>query len=303
MGNTLVAATFVLFPLSMLRDLHSLRHTSVAGVCCSLFAVCFVVGQTSLHWSEQMPNRACEPVRLSRHCTSPEVLEAEAWHISIDLLTTLNVCASPLLCQYNIPKMYAEFGVKDPLVFGRVALMSLTFVGLSSGALAIAGLLRVGSEMPPGNILGTFRGDFPPEGAMSDGERVVTLFAYLASSVNITASFPLLFSPLRQSFLQLCGTTVKDLTLGQYTFVTGGLCGFITFFGLVVPNMIFVQKIKGALCGMSMAYIFPALFLLASMEVPRPKARAVGAAFLLVFGFTLLTYGISENVFRAFKRS
>jgi len=298
--NTLVAATFVLFPLSMMRDLHALRHTSVAGVCCSLFAVCFVVGQTCLHWSDKIPTRTCEPIRLFGSCTSPEVFEAEAWHISSHLLTTLNVCASPLLCHYNIPKMYAEFAAQNLFAFGRVVVTSLVFVGLSSSALGIAGLLRFGSDMPPGNILGTFRGDFPPAGVMSENERVVTLFAYCASSLNIAASFPLLFSPLRQSFLQLRGKSVRDLDLWQYTATTVGLVAFVVFFGLVVPNLILVQKIKGAICGMSMAYIFPGILLWGSAEGPRSTAHVVGVVFLLTFGSTLMMYGISENVVRAF---
>merc|ERR1740129_2686738 len=105
----------------------------------------------------------------------------------------MNVIVAMMMCHYNIPKMYGEFAGQDPQVFGRVIFLSIGFSGLCAAVLGIGGLLRFGSDMPPGNILGTFQHDFPPEGMMNNTERSITLIMYLASALNIAATFPLLF--------------------------------------------------------------------------------------------------------------
>jgi len=292
--NTLFAAMFVLFPLSMLRDLNALRYTSMAGVACKFVVVCFAVAEMGLHWRTQNPKRTCQPIRVSGNCTSPEVFAAQLWKPSINLLPAMNVIASTLMCHYNIPKMYAEFSGQDPRVFGWVVLFSIAFSGVSCGALGIAGLLRFGSEMPPGDLLGTFEHDFPPEGMMSNTERAITLLMYLVSVLSMSATFPLLFSPLRLSLLQLCGKSVRDLEVWQYTMGTLGLLAFTVFLGLSAPHLTFVQKVKGAICSMSISYIFPGMWLW--LDMPRPAARVVVVVILLIIGFSLMIYGVADVV-------
>jgi len=292
--NTTVVTTFVLFPLAMLRDLNALRHTSAAGVGCVLFGICFVVAEMGLHWSEHIPTRTCQPIQVSGACTSPEVFEAGIWQPSLKLVPAANIIASMMMCHYNIPKMYGEFYRKDPKVFGRIVLNSISFAGVSACVLGIAGLLRFGSEMPPGNILGTFEQDFPPGGTMSGTERSITLFTYLVSSVNIASSFPLLFSALRISFLQLCGKTVRELEVWQYTTVTFGLVAFCLVLGLSVPHLTFVSMIKGAICSMCVSYIFPAMWLWLDMDTPRSATLVLGVVILLSIGFSLMIYGIVD---------
>mmetsp|Transcript_118824 Transcript_118824/g.193375 ORF Transcript_118824/g.193375 Transcript_118824/m.193375 type:complete len:141 (+) Transcript_118824:2-424(+) len=122
--NSLIVAVFVLFPLTLLRDLHALRHTSVAGVACMLFGVGFVVCQAALHWDERIPGRTCGSHSVVHYdptekqswvaCTSSEVWSGGFYNPSFKMLETINMVAATFMAHYNVPKFYAELRVQNP---------------------------------------------------------------------------------------------------------------------------------------------------------------------------------------------
>lgn len=292
--NTILIAIFALFPLTLLRDLHPLRHTSKAGVLCNILGVSFMVWQACLHWDERIPGRACGELRDDDRCTSSEVWAANLFLPSAKMVSTWNMCASMMMAHYNVPKFYAEFSVRSPYVFGRAVFLAVALGLILACSLSLSGVLRFGANMPDGNVLKHFNEQFPgkPVGIMSNTERILTLFTWCIMSLNIMASFPLLFSPLRVSFLQLRGTTVEDLSPAAYVSVTAGLLTVSVVFGLIVPSLTIVTKFKGAICGMCICYIFPGLLLWKDSKESRPLRVVVAVFMILAMGSSLAVYGV-----------
>jgi amino acid permease len=294
--NTVIVAITCLFPLTLLRDLNALRHTSVLGVIFNIMGVGFIVWQAYLHWDERIPGRACGELRETNDCTSPEVLAANWFLPSVGLIPTFNMCASMMMAHYNVPKFYAEYSERNPLAFGR-AVFTAALVGAGLACImATAGVLRFGANMRDGNILRHFNDQFPGAAVpvMTDSERILTLLTWCVMSLNIMASFPLLFSPLRISIVQLCGSSIEAMSPARYLILTCGLLAFCVTFGLIVPSLTVVTKFKGAICGMGIAYIFPSILLWTDKRGARTPQVACASIVVLSLGTFLATYGLVD---------
>jgi len=276
------------------------------GVLCNILGVSFMVWQAFLHWDERIPGRACGELRKDDRCTSSEVWSANLFLPSAKMVSTFNMCASMMMAHYNVPKFYAELRVQNPYVFGRAVYVAVVLGVILAGSLSLSGVLRFGANMPDGNILNHFNDQFPgkPAGIMSKTERILTLCTWCIMSFNIMASFPLLFSPLRVSFLQLRGTTVEALSPLKYVLVTAGLLTVAVVFGLIAPTLTIVTKFKGAICGMCICYIFPGMLLWTDSQEFRPLGVFVAVIVILAIGSSLSIYGVLgaiESTIEAFS--
>merc|ERR1712032_346986 len=89
---------------------------------------------------------------------------------------------------------------------------------------------------------------------------------WLTMAANIMMSFPFLFLPMRISFLQLCRSmclpgisTVEKLEPSTHVALTLGLMVPVVVAGICIDNLTNVLKVKGAICGMSVCLMLPAV--------------------------------------------
>mmetsp|Transcript_64153 Transcript_64153/g.118180 ORF Transcript_64153/g.118180 Transcript_64153/m.118180 type:complete len:214 (+) Transcript_64153:3-644(+) len=206
--------------------------------------------------------------------------------------------AATFMAHYNVPKFYAEFYTRDPYVFGRATFCAMALGLVLAASLSLAGLLRFGLTMPDANILQHFNEQFPggQVAIMGNTERLFTLFTWCVMSLNLVTSFPLLFTPLRTSFLQLCGTSVEALSPYSYIAITASLLSFAVVFGLIVPSLTLISKFKGAICGMSIAYIIPAMLMWKDSKGSRSLPVVCAVLGVLIMGSSLMVYGLSGAI-------
>lgn len=198
-----------------------------------------------------------------------------------------------MMAHYNVPKFYSEYSQRNSISFAH-AICTASFLAASLACImATAGVLRFGANMRDGNILRHFNDQFPGAAVpvMSDNERILTLLTWCAMSLNIIASFPLLFSPLRVSIVQLCGSSIDALSVSRYVMITCGLLAFCVMFGIIVPSLTVVTKFKGAICGMCIAYIFPGVLVWADKRGKQAPTAVCASISILSLGTALATYG------------
>merc|ERR1712228_484091 len=91
-----------------------------------------------------------------------------------------------------------------------------------------------------------------------------------------------------------CGYKIEQLQHTTFVLVTAAIVAFAAFFGLVVPNLTIIIKLKGAICGMCIVYIFPATLLLMTPRIP--MVVKVYAVFLMCLGLFNLTNGVWGSI-------
>jgi amino acid permease len=297
LANTFVIVFIAFIPLCLQRDLHALRHVSMIGVACTLVGVVFLGYQTVKYWSTAIPARMCGD---RAECTSTEVLQSHLFQPSWKLMTSFNLCVGMLITHYNVPKFYQEYHTQDPKEFMKTTLASSLISTSVACCMAVLGVLRFGTQFKDGNILSQFNGQFD---IMSETDHVLTLFVWLFMAANVTANFPLLFQPMRSSVLQLCGSSVDALGTLAYTAVTLGLLGVSVFLGLVVPNLTSVMKLKGSICGISLAFTIPGILLSVSSQIAEHGAengnKGSKSHVKLALGIAITAIGLGLSAFGA----
>lgn len=193
--------------------------------------------------------------------------------------------ASAFNAQPNAPTYFEEAG-RDVgkfrlivgLGFGISILLNLVFL--------ISGFLTFGSSSA-GVILNSY--------AQTDPLAAV---ARALIGVTVVCGYPVVFAGLKPTMRGILGRfkRIKDGALLNQVITIFPLVGICTA-SVFVSNAGIVNAIRGAICGSSLNYIFPALmFLISSLPAVKNPAEKIGNAVLLVFGFLVSALGIYSSL-------
>ena len=168
----LVSAPLILWPLCLLRDLSSLRFSSIIGIVAIFYCLgLFVYESIHHHDIGEAPGTASDP--------EAEFVSME-W--SVGIFIVVNVASKANVCHYSLPPIYESLRDRSVKRMWIVMAASYSIVTVIYVVFAFCGYYLFGTDSQ-GNVLENFGGD---SGAAVSVARVGTAF-------SIFGCFPLIF--------------------------------------------------------------------------------------------------------------
>ena len=168
---TLIIGCCVLFPLCLLRNLSSLKFSSVAGVISMIFASSVIISALAEYEHDNVP--ASDIARLDG-----------------GIFTAMSLISVAFTMHYNAQRYYQELVDRSLQRIGRIIFGSFTFAFILYAFVGVFGVLEFEDDVQS-NIINNF--------LPSPLINATRIFLSLA----IIASFPLPFHGCRSNFLRL----------------------------------------------------------------------------------------------------
>lgn len=266
-----------MLPLSLLRDINSLRYASLFALVTLIFLILSIIiygfSTPGVSWSKN-------------------VVYAEA---DVGMVCALPTIFFSYCCQCNAFEIYHEMRPKTIRRMTRAATMAMSFATVMYLSAGIAGLAAFGSATD-GNILNNF----------APRDHVYMIIAFLGFAFTITFSFPVCLFPMRDAFLQVfgLGDVYTASTLARVA-VAGSLATVSLLIGLFVTSIVVVFDVVGGVCGSTLAFTFPALFALRSKVVTwdNGKVRYVITVCIFFGGIIAGALGTGVGIYTKAKPS
>ncbi len=248
----LLLSTFVLLPLSLLRDLSALAPAAVVGTAGTIYTALFTT-KRYLDGSYAAGGRF-----IASLATKPEFATSGSV-INLAMFVLISMCSSAYVAHYNAPRFYKELAPPpdgSPKLgrFNRVVGGGFTLAALLSVVIMAAGFLTFGASTQ-GFLLNNY--------ATAD---VGALIARLGIGVSIVTSYPLNFVALRDGVCALFNLSkYAPRTDFHWAITLTLLCAF-NGLALVLKDLGLIVALGGAVLGSAIVYIFPALMFIANMR-------------------------------------
>jgi len=266
-------ALFML-PLSLAKEINSLRYASLVGMAATAFLVAAIVTHTS--------NDA------------PPLHNVSIARFDTNMLMSLSTFIFAYCCQTNCFEIYAEMvnrSVKKMTITAAVSMSACTSIYIVAG---IAGSADFGSDTD-GNILKNYK---------NPTETPYIAVAFIAMSITLTMAFPICIFPTRDAVLQILGYKDAYSTPDHVRLFTAGVLAVSSVLvGLFVPGIQILFGILGGVCGSSLAFIWPALFAIRSGGWTRENVGTVDFVLtwvLLVAGIAAGLLGTATSIYAQF---
>jgi sodium-coupled neutral amino acid transporter 11 len=222
----------VIFPLSLLRDLKSLKPFSAMGLAAIWFSVVYVFYELFATAEEHQPM---------------QTLKDNWWYVKFDTFKTIALFNGSFSAHYSAPTFYAELRQKS---FARYATCALWSFGISTvlfTLFGVAGYARFGNEVL-GNILKGY-----------DPESIPVQMSWMCMNIATIFVFPIAFQRMRASWTALVNKPLGLSASSAIPWTTIGLLAASTYFGIAFTDIAVVKLIKGATLGVSIMFIMPGL--------------------------------------------
>ena len=168
----ILIATFILYPLCLLKDLSSLRFSSIIGIVAIFYCDgLFVYESIEYRNSGGVPGTAGDP--------DAEIVINE-W--SVGIFIVVNVASKALACHSVLPAVYESLRNRSPKRMWIVMIISYFVLTVVYVTFAICGYYLFGTDAQ-GNVLENFRGQ----------SGVAVSVARLGTAFSIITCFPLPF--------------------------------------------------------------------------------------------------------------
>lgn len=226
-----VITAVAIFPLSLYRNLDSLKHTSVVGLVITALSCLYVFYDVVANAEE--------------YGAVANVTE-NLWYVRPDMFKTLALFNGSFSAHYNAPTYYAELRDRSFAKFAQVTIYSFAIATLLFTAFGIAGFARFGDEVL-GNVLKSYSPDDP-----------MVQLSWFFMMVSTVFNFPHAFQRMRQSFNALRNRRANS----DFLPVTLALLGLSLYMGVAFQDIAVIKMIKGATLGVSIMFVFPALIYL-----------------------------------------
>eukprot|EP00388_Colpodella_angusta_P035818 GDKK01037106.1.p1 GENE.GDKK01037106.1~~GDKK01037106.1.p1 ORF type:complete len:351 (+),score=33.76 GDKK01037106.1:1-1053(+) len=272
---TVIYWGFFMLPLSLAKEINTLRYASFFGLASTVVLVIAVVVHATKDSETSMS----------------ELPPIEA---NVNMVLALPVIVFSYSCQTNAFEIYAELKGRSVSKMTLIASVSMALCTALYIIIAIAGAMEFGANTNA-NILSNYSN---PTGTP------YIAFAYFCMSVNLTMSFPVCLFPSRDAVLQMLGyQNVYKTPTSVRMPVAGALATTAVIAGLFVPGISILFGLLGGVCGSTLAFIWPALF---ALRTRRWTVEAVGLAevtgtwILLVTGILAGVLGTAVSIYQQF---
>uniref|UniRef100_A0A7S1Q219 Amino acid transporter transmembrane domain-containing protein n=1 Tax=Neobodo designis TaxID=312471 RepID=A0A7S1Q219_NEODS len=245
-ATTVVFWGCFMLPLSLLRDITSLRYPSLFALVTLMYLilsmVIFAGTDKSAVWSDNVKYA----------------------NFNVKMLEALPVLFFSYCCQCNSFEIYHEMRPGTVKRVGRAAMFAMLFATCCYGAAGVAGVAAFGDSTNSDILL-----------SYTPTDHIYMIIAYLGFAFTITFSFPVCLFPMRDAMLQVLKLgNVYTCTTIQRIAVAGSLAASSLLIGLFVNKIVVVFDLVGGICGSSLAFTFPAIFALKSGAVTKENSGA-----------------------------
>mmetsp|Transcript_70450 Transcript_70450/g.206096 ORF Transcript_70450/g.206096 Transcript_70450/m.206096 type:complete len:426 (-) Transcript_70450:130-1407(-) len=223
-----VITILAIFPLSLYKNLDSLKHTSVIGLVITALSCMYVF---------------YDVVANAEEYGAAENIRNNFWYVKLDMFKTLALFNGSFSAHYNAPTYYAELRDRSFANFARVTLYSFAIATVLFTAFGIAGFARFGDAVL-GNVLKSY----------SPADPMVQM-SWFFMMVSTVFNFPHAFQRMRTSFNALRGQKAN----ADFLFTTIFLLSVSLYMGVAFQDIAVIKMIKGATLGVSIMFIFPAI--------------------------------------------
>lgn len=220
-----------IFPLSLYKNLDSLKHTSVIGLVITGLSCAYIFYDVVVHAAEY---------------EAVETLREHFWYVRLDMFKTLALFNGSFSAHYNAPTYYAELKVKTFRNFTMVTLYAFAIATVLFTVFGLAGFARFGDH-----VLGNVLKSYSPEDPMVQ-------LSWMCMMVSTVFNFPHAFQRMRSSWNALWDKTPH----ADFLLTTVGLLTVSLYMGVAFQDIAVIKMIKGATLGVSIMFIFPAMIYL-----------------------------------------
>lgn len=237
-GQKLLQAAFWLvfmFPLVFPRQINSIRYVSAFGVLFILYFVFVVIIHSAMNGISANP--------------SPKVRLVNTGNTAIE---GLGVFVFSFMCQINCVEVALEMRPRNLRRFTLCACVSMTICGVLYYVTGLFGYLDFGAL--EGSILLKYNPLQQPQ----------VFVSYVGVFIKICASFGLLNNAGRSALYPLIGWDPYTVAYWKYLIGAIFLAVLDLMLGLFIPNVNMVFGFTGGVCGGSIGFILPALFIMYS---------------------------------------
>jgi amino acid permease len=275
-GLKLLQAGFWLvfmFPLVFPRQINSLRYISAFGILFILYFAFVVIIHSAMNG-------------LSAH-PRPAVRIANSGNTAIE---GLGVFIFSFMCQINCVEVALEMRPRSLRRFTICTCVSMTICGVLYYITGLFGYLDFGAIK--GSILLKYDPLKQPQ----------IFVSYVGIFIKICASFGLLNNACRSALYPLIGWDPYTVAYWKYLIGAILLAVLVLMLGLFVPNVNMVFGFTGGVCGGSVGFILPALFVMYSGGW---SLRSVGIVnycctyLILCAGVVAIVFGTGATIFSA----
>jgi len=279
MASILTITVFVLFPLSLLRNLSSLKFTSalglaVTGVACTyVFVDCLVNAEEYNAWQNLTDNW---------------------WSVNFDTFKAIALFNGSFSAHYNAPTYYAELQEKTFQTFAKASIYSFAIATMLFTSFGICGYARFGNDIM-GNILKGYSAD-----------SVMVQVCWLCMMMSTVFVFPLSFQRMRSSWTALVNKPHGIHASSAIPWTTIALLAVSVFFGVAFDDISVIKMIKGATLGVSIMFIMPGYAYLCLVHKGTPDWEAADITSsptlkpnqsIVLFSKVIIVVGVLQGTF------
>jgi len=284
-----MAISCLIFPLSLPRKIHFLRHTSLVALLCMLYVLVLVLVWAGIHNFDDLEagnkNRGDD-------ISGGKELVVVSW--SQNILFALPIVAFAFSSHIQVYKIYREMGVSDVPGMMNVIHLSVGACALLYLGVGIFGYLCF-YQVTYSNVLKNFT---------DEGNAAIAL-AKIGLTITLVASAPLFMFPMRDtlSTLVLGEEKARRFSWFRQVSLSMFLLGLAYILAVVTPEVSDVLSLAGSICSTSVMYIFPSTFYLAleknhtSLQDEPARNRAFGAKCLFVWGILMCLGGTAVSLY------
>lgn len=244
---------FPLLPLCLKNDLSALTFTSSL----SMIMMVYTVLVTCLRAVDG--TYSSEGVHYESLLEKPSFPKRHMYNLSGDSLVLMNFISMAFLSHYNGHKYYRELKGHTPRRFAQCTGVAMGITGIFYGVMMFAGYYTFGMSAQ-----GVILDNYAPEDMLANMARVGIAFSMLAS-------FPIMFSGLREAVIDLVVFVFPSLeedfsfcwsmnVLNVLLLISVATCA------MIVTNVGEVVGVVGAICGSALIYILPSILYVRSIE-------------------------------------
>ena len=255
-------AVFILFPLSMIKDMSGFRHISAISIFALVYTGIVLI---------------CElPDYMKAYRSLPDV-EIDLACFDWNVFTGASITFFSYTCTFQLLPIYRELNNPNERRLKKVVNRSIFIDFLFFSTIALAGYFSTYNKTPKIVLDRTIPGDNSPD-----------LFLVLAQLVIVMVLFvavPLTYNALRnQTFCLFFGR--GNFSTKENIVCTGIFISFTCFVSIVFPNLSSIIGITGGLNATSIQFLVP---MICSIKISGQSVKAGSNIIkILVFGFLCL---------------
>ena len=270
--------SITMFPMSLKREINALRYFTLIGVAAIVYFIIVIVAHAA------QSQGALRAKRLA---------DLDFARFDNNMVVGLSLILFAFCCQPNVYEVYSE--LHEPrtprrmTTIGAASMTCCTILYLVAGFFGYADFGRT--------VHGAVLEDYNPYTSAA------IFISYICLGVKLTVAFSLNINPTRDTFLYALNLGSYHTAPDKYRWlVSGTLSVAALLLALFIPSLEVVFGFLGGLCGSTLGFILPALFVMYAGDWSRSTVSLgeyVGTWALLLVGIAAMIFGTAGSIYQA----